>query len=65
MERNMHRFVLYSRRECTEIAGIPSSVTNSILEEHVILIFQKLRVVMICITWLFQKTNMQYFEIRY
>ena len=42
MERNMHRLEQYSRRECTEIAGVLNSITN---EEHVILIFKKLGVV--------------------
>ena len=46
MERNMHRLEQYSRRECIEIAGIPSSITNDLPEEHVILIFEKLGVVM-------------------
>ena len=46
MQRNMHRLEQYSRRECIEIAGVPSSITNDILEEHVILIFEKLGVVM-------------------
>ena len=45
-ERNMHRLEQYSRRECIEIAGVPSSITNDLLEEHVILIFEKLGVVM-------------------
>ena len=35
MERNMHRLEQYSRRECIEIAGIPSCITNDLLEEHV------------------------------
>ena len=30
MERNMHRLEQYSRRECIEIAGIPSSITNDL-----------------------------------
>ena len=42
MERNMHRMEQYSRRECIEIVGIPSSITNDQLEEHVLLIFEKL-----------------------
>ena len=46
MERNMHRLEQYSCCECIEIAGIPSSITNHFLEEHVILIFEKLGVVM-------------------
>ena len=42
----MHRLEQYSRRECIEIAGIPSSITNDLLEEHVLLIFKKLGVVL-------------------
>ena len=42
MERNIHRMEQYSRRECIEIVGIPSSITNDLLEEHVLLIFGKL-----------------------
>ena len=34
----------YSRRECIEIAGIPLSITNNLLEEHVLLIFSKIGV---------------------
>ena len=45
MERNMHRLDQYSRRECIEIAGVPNSITNNLLEEYVILIFEKLGVV--------------------
>ena len=46
MERNMHRMEQYSRRECIEIVGIPSSITNDLLEEHVLLIFEKVGVVL-------------------
>ena len=46
MERNMHRMEQYSRRECIEIVGIPSSITNDQLEEHVLLIFEKVGVVL-------------------
>ena len=46
MKRNMDRLEQYSRRECIEIAGIPSSITNDLLEEHVLLIFEKLDVVL-------------------
>ena len=46
IERNMHRLQQCSRRECIEIAGTPSSITNGLLGEHVILIFEKLAVVM-------------------
>ena len=31
-------------RVCIEIPGIPSSITNDLLEEHVLLIFEKLGV---------------------
>ena len=46
MEKNMHRLEQYSRHECMEIAGIPNSITNDLLEEHVIVIFEKLGVAM-------------------
>ena len=46
MERNIRRLEQYLRRECIEIAGIPSSITNDLLEERVILVFEKLGVVM-------------------
>ena len=46
MKKNMQKLEQYSRCECIEIAGVPSSITNDPLEEHVILIFKKLRVVM-------------------
>ena len=42
----MHRMEQQSRRECIEIADISSSITNDQLEEHVLLIFEKLGVVM-------------------
>ena len=45
MERNIHRLEQYSRYECIEIAGIPSSIRNNLLEEHVLLIFEKLGIV--------------------
>ena len=45
MERNKHRLEQYLHCECIEIAGILSSITNN-LEEHTILIFKKLGVVM-------------------
>ena len=35
-----------SRRECIEIVRIPSSITIDLLEEYVILIFEKLGLVM-------------------
>ena len=46
MERNMHRMEQNSRLECIEISGIPSSITNDLLEEHVLLTFEKLSVVL-------------------
>ena len=46
MERNMHRLEQYSRCECIETVGVPNSITNDLLEEHVVLIFEKLGVVM-------------------
>ena len=46
MERNMHRLEQHSRRECIGIAGIPRSITNDLLEEHVFLVFEKLGVVL-------------------
>ena len=45
MEGNMHRSEQYSRREYIEIASFPNSITNDLLEERVILIFEKLAVV--------------------
>ena len=42
MEKKMHRLEQYSRRECIEISGISSNITNDLLEEHVLLIFEKL-----------------------
>ena len=45
MERNMHRLEQYSRSECMEIAGVSNSILNYLLEEHVILIFEKLGVI--------------------
>ena len=44
MERNMHRLQQYSRRECIEIAEVPNSITDDLLKEHIILIFEKLGV---------------------
>ena len=42
MERNMHRLQQYG--EYGEIARIPNSITNDLLEEHAILIFEKLNI---------------------
>ena len=44
LERDLHKMEQYSRRECIEIAGIPLSITNDLLEEHVPLIFSKIGV---------------------
>ena len=41
----MHRLEQYPHHECIEIAGVPNSIANNLLEEHVILIFEKLGVV--------------------
>ena len=41
LERDLHKMEQHSRRECIEIAGIPPSITNDLLEEHVLLIFSK------------------------
>ena len=46
MERNTHRLEQYSRLERIEIAGVPNTITNDLPEEHVILIFEKLGVIM-------------------
>ena len=46
MERNMYRTEQYSRRECIEIVGIPSNITNDLLKENVLLILEKLGVVL-------------------
>ena len=43
MERNMHRLEQYSRRECIKIAGVTNSITNDLLEEHVIFNFREAR----------------------
>ena len=45
-ERSMHRLEQYLCCECIEIAGVLSSIINNFLEEHKILIFEKLGVVM-------------------
>ena len=41
----MPRIEQYSRREWIEIAGVPNSIINDLLEEHGILIFENLGVV--------------------
>ena len=41
----MHRLEQDSRREWIEITGVPNSITNDLVEEHGILIFEKLGVV--------------------
>ena len=43
-QKDLHKMEQYSRRECIEIAGIPLSITNDLLEEHVLLIFSKIGV---------------------
>ena len=45
MERNMHRSGQCFCCKCIEIAGVPSSIINDVLKEHVLLIFEKLGVV--------------------
>ena len=57
----MHRMEQYSRPECIKVIGIPSSITKDLLEEHVLLIFEKLGVVLetmniVACHWL-EKTN--------
>lgn len=42
----MHRLEQHSCHECIEIAGVLSSITNDLLKEHVLLIFEKLDVVL-------------------
>ena len=44
LERDLHKMEQYSWQECTEIAGIPLSIMNDLLEEHVLLIFSKIGV---------------------
>ena len=39
---NMHRLKQYTCCECIKIAGVPNSITNNLLKEHIILIFKKL-----------------------
>ena len=46
MKTIIHRLEQYSSRECIEIAGISSSITNDLLDEDVLLIFEKLDVVL-------------------
>ena len=41
LERDLHKMEQCSREECIEIAGIPPSITNDLLEGHVLLIFSK------------------------
>ena len=42
MERNIHRLEQYFYCECIEITSILSSITNNLLKEHILLIFEKL-----------------------
>ena len=42
----MHRLKQYSCCECIEKARIPSSITNNLLKEDILLIFEKLGVVL-------------------
>ena len=42
VERQLHKMKQYSHRECNEILGIPSNITNILLEKHIILIFEKI-----------------------
>ena len=51
MERNRHRLEQYSHHKCMEISDIPSSIMNNLLEEHVLLIFEKLDVALEAILW--------------
>ena len=44
LQRYLHKMENYSRRECIEIAGIPLSITNEVLEERVVLIFSEISV---------------------
>ena len=46
MERNLHRLEQHSRREGIEIAIILGSITNDLLEEHVLLVFEELDIVL-------------------
>ena len=46
MDRNFHRLEQHSRREDIEIAIILGSITNDLLEEHVLLVFEELDVVL-------------------
>ena len=46
MERNLHRLEQHSRREDIEIAIILGSITNDLLEEHVLLVFEELDIVL-------------------
>ena len=42
MERQCWLNILYSRRDCLAIVGIPSDMDADVLEEKVVAIFEKL-----------------------
>ena len=44
LERKYHENEQYSRRECLEISGIPSSIEDSALEDTVLKVFRKVNV---------------------
>ena len=44
LERKYHENEQYSRRECLEISGIPSSIEDSALEDTVLKLFRKVNV---------------------
>ena len=44
VERDLCKMEQYSQQECIRITGIPPSIRNSLLEEHVLLIFSKIGV---------------------
>ena len=46
MKRNVDRLEQYYRRECIEIAGFVSSITNELLQGHALLSFEKFAVVL-------------------
>ena len=60
-ERKMHRLKQFTRHEYVEITGILSSITNVLLEEYVLLIFEELGIVLgatdIVVCHRLEKTN--------
>ena len=44
VERDLCKMEQYSRQECIKITGIPPIIRNSLLEEHILLIFSKIGV---------------------